>query len=72
MLVAAILGAENMIGTHLGRLEPERCISPRQYIGFDTEGGEIEIMNNILRDHRHLHLLADGHVKLVDLPMSGR
>ena len=72
MVGAAILRAEQAVGSGLGGAEPERLISARQNVVLDPEGRDRKIVDHILGCHQQLNCAIDRNMQLVDLVLTAR
>src|SRR4051794_4033436 len=67
MVGAAILGAEEVMPSHLGGPEPERRVTSRQHVLLDPERRHEEAVDDVLRGHPELDSLTYRHMQLIDL-----
>src|SRR5262245_10560019 len=72
MVRPTVFGAEEMIASRFGRLEPDDPVTPlaRQYVGLDAERGHEEAVDHVLASHRQLDAAPERHMQFVDLTLA--
>src|SRR5208283_4223767 len=70
VLRPAVLGTEQVVGARLGGVEPEGCITAREHVLLDAEGGHEKAVDHVLRGHDHFDVAADGHMEFVDFALA--
>ena len=67
MVLAAVLGTEEVVRAGLSRLEPDAGVPAGNDVLFHPEGRDEEIVNHVFGSHGQLDRAASRDVQLIDL-----
>ena len=62
MPCAAVLGAKQVVVAGPGRLEPGARVAAGDDVLLGAEGGDVEVVDDVLRGHDEFHRLTDRDV----------
>src|SRR2546423_15019577 len=59
-----------MVGSGTSGTEPCSGVAAGNHVLLDTESGDIETVDNVLRSQNHLDVASNGHVQFVNFAMA--